>query len=187
MSTPTCPPGFTLTGRTCYSTCVSGTTAYADSPEYCVSTLPCPVGTIEDLSGLACTKVEPVGRQELSGTSCPEGYTEWTTDMCYINCPTYFYENGLDCRKRATLRRVASPTCNNWFLYVNDSGLCVLNPWYVLLVVGASLLFLVILRLIATWGNQRIYVEKPAKSSTSTSQLPTTIVVGGGENVETQS
>lgn len=153
MPSATCPPNYELIGRTCYSICVSGTTSYTDSPEYCVSTLPCPVGTVEDLSGLACTKVEPTGKEALVGSACPDGYTEWTTDMCYINCPTYFYENGLDCRKRATLRRTTNASCSNFLYSVNDSGDCTLDPWYIVLLVGAILLFLIILRVLFYWGS----------------------------------
>lgn len=163
-----CPVGFTLSGRTCYSVCPSGTTAYDDYPEYCVSTLPCPIGTVEDLSGLACTKVEPVGVEPLVGSACETGYTEWTANTCYINCPQYFNENGLDCRKRAVLRRVANPTCQNWFYVVDQYGQCSMDGWYVLLAVVLAFLFIALLKLMTytpvTQSNTIVEVPKRARS-----------------------
>ena len=79
--------------------------------EICVSTLECPNGTVIDATGLACTKIAPVGIVE-KGDICDITYTEWVPGYCYINCPSTFLENTTECRKPVYVRRTAAATAD---------------------------------------------------------------------------
>lgn len=127
-----CPHNYELIGNECYSNCPNGTEVLGTSDETCVSTLPCPTGTTADFTGLACTKVAPTGIVA-KDTTCPTGYTEWTTDTCYINCTPYFLENGNECRRKIILRKIVAPgwTLPDILMYVGAIFLVIYTLYYI--------------------------------------------------------
>jgi hypothetical protein len=129
-----------LTGTVCYSSCPPGTVVNASYDDACISTIACPLGTVQDVTGMTCTKVPPTGIIETSG-ACPTGYTEWVTDKCYIDCPPQFLENGTDCRKKIIVRQAVDPWCTSFFQTVVGST-CQTDWLTILLVAGAVMLFI---------------------------------------------
>lgn len=137
--TAICPSGYTLENGKCYTLCPNGTESSTMYPDYCISTVACQNGTIQDTTGLACTKVAPTGIID-KNTNCPTGYTEWTTGSCYINCNSYFLENGPDCRKRLLFRRTTEPYCDNYFQYVLGNNCKFDYTRFLVCIVGALFL-----------------------------------------------
>lgn len=144
MSTPECPLGYSLVQSTCLSDCPNGTQVVQTEPQICVSTVPCQVGTTADVSGLACLKVAPIGVTSATGGSCTAGYTEWAEDTCYVNCTSYFLENGTDCRRRVVTRLSEDPWCNGVFIELSN-GRCIVSWWKIgAFAVGVLVLILVL-------------------------------------------
>lgn len=169
-----CPPLYTLTGTVCYSDCPAGTIVSGSYVDACVSTVPCPLGTVDDVTGMTCTKVPPIGIEEKSG-SCPTGYTEWVVDQCYIDCPPQFLENGTDCRKKIVVRRAADPWCSN-FLYSVVGSECQVDWLVVFIVLGAIALFIWVVYMMSNSnksGMVRIFQAGPKTGAR------TTVVEGG--------
>lgn len=136
-----CPLTYTKINGICYANCPNGTEALESQPEVCVSTIVCPPGTVADTSGLACMKDGLLGIVPKE-TVCPSGYTEWVAGSCYINCSAYFLENGIECRRRITIRRYEAATCGYFFQL--SGNICVFD--YVR--IGILLLLLVVLLLL---------------------------------------
>ena len=135
-----CPAGYELVGTVCYSACPAGTEPSTSYDDACVSTIACPVGTVEDVTGMTCTKVPPTGIVETSG-ECATGYTEWVIGECYINCPPQFLENGTDCRKKIIVRRAAEPWCTSFFQTV--VGSTCQTDWVTIALVSGGVLLIV--------------------------------------------
>lgn len=140
-SAPSCPSGMTLVADLCRGPCPTGSTSPADYPNVCVSTVPCPTGTANDFTGLQCDKTtQGAGIVPATNNACPQGYTQWTTGYCYIDCSVQFLENGLSCIKKSVVRDSAQPVCTT-FLTTYANGACNMD-WllFVILFVGIMLL-----------------------------------------------
>jgi len=146
MSIPFCPSGYEFLQSTCLSNCAAGTVVATSNPFVCVSTLSCPVGTNPDGSGLSCVKVAPTGVQTATGGVCPEGYTLWSSNTCYINCPVGFYENGTECARVVFPRDTEDPSCSALFTSLKNDR-CVVNGWpiFLFLALFALLILLIVL------------------------------------------
>lgn len=125
--TAICPVGYNVINGICYSSCPSGTSVLESYPDICVSTLPCPVGTTEDVTGLTCDKVPPTG-VITKDTTCPTNYTEWTTGVCYLNCPSMFLDNGTDCRKKVIPRLSVEAWCSYPWQQIRGNA-CTTSSW----------------------------------------------------------
>lgn len=126
-----CPINYTFVGGICYGACPAGMQANVTYADTCVQNTACPTGTIEDTTGLACTKTSPTGIQDKT-TSCATGYTEWSTGKCYINCPTgLFFENGTECRRKTAPRPAAIAKCPFPLSTAQSDGSCAVDWWKV--------------------------------------------------------
>ena len=143
VSSVQCPQGQSPTNGVCYGTCPAGSQPGSSDPSICVSTVPCQVGTLNDISGLNCIKTDVVPKGDVP---CAVGYTEWTQGQCYINCNVYFVESGTFCAKQLSARTASEGWCSSFFDHVQGS-MCSLNvPFLIvfvlLCVLGIWLLFL---------------------------------------------
>ena len=134
-----CPITYTKINGICYANCPNGTEALEAQPEICVSTIVCPPGTVADTSGLACIKDGLLGIVP-KDTTCPSGYTEWVAGSCYINCSAYFLENGIECRRRITIRKFEEATCGTLFTLSGNN--CTLDLFQL------GILFLIIVAIV---------------------------------------
>jgi hypothetical protein len=77
---------------------------------------------------------------------CPEGYTKWQANKCFIDCPLNFPDLGPTCMVPSLTRSYTSPTCGFLSYQPSLGSNCILSPWgialYILLiVVGMILVF----------------------------------------------
>lgn len=133
--TAKCPSNYKLSNGQCYSPCPSGTSELSADEDLCVSTIACQAGTAADTTGLACLKTSPTGIVNKVGSSCSLGYTEWISNLCYINCNANFLENATECRRRVYLRKVTPAWCTSFFQKVHVSD-CVYDYTKFYLVFG---------------------------------------------------
>ena len=127
-----CPSGSVLIQGLCYFDCPASSLPATEDFTKCVSTVPCgsevqevPEGSLaqDPIFSTVCTKV-PVPTDVETGT-CPEGYTQWQTGLCFVNCPSSLQENGLSCLKMPVLRTYTEPDCPLGPLFVYRHFECV--------------------------------------------------------------
>lgn len=136
-ATPSCPLNTSFVVDACYPSCPNGTAGSTLYRSLCISTVPCPSGTTDDVTGLTCEKVvTDNGIVAKTEDTCDGGYTEWVTGFCYKDCPTTHLENGKDCKKKTVLRDQFTPMCSVWFTDFAN-GECNLDYGKVLLLVTA--------------------------------------------------
>lgn len=125
MANVSCLDGTTLIGTRCYYACPAGTVPLLTDPNYCVADITCPSETMlqDSVNQNLCLKVSVA---PTNGT-CPSGYTKWSTNICYVDCPSYLTENGNTCGKRVTSRQSVSPQCGNSWFYDYVNGSCVVS------------------------------------------------------------
>ena len=149
-----CQQGYTATNGVCYGTCPAGSQAPSSDASICVSTVPCQVGTVADISGLSCTKTDIVPK---GNEACATGYTEWTQGMCYVNCNVYFVESGTFCAKKLSARTTSDAWCSSVFDRIQGNS-CVFN---VPLLIGFVLLCIVALWLLFVFFDATRRWSKP--------------------------
>lgn len=150
MQAPACGPNCILYQSLCYCECPSYTTPANEDPTKCVPSEACAslvqnqlwsgqVPLADDsVYSLVCNKI---GFQKVD--ACPEDYTEWRTNMCYVNCPPGTIENALTCLRKPISRPFEAPQCSNLFLWF-DGSTCSMNYFTITFVVLA-LIFVVYL------------------------------------------
>ena len=148
MAPVQCSQGLVASNGTCYGPCPAASSVSTSDPSICVSTIPCQVGTIADISGLKCIKTDILDKV---GDTCPSGYTEWTANKCYIDCTPYFVESGTFCAKNLFVRQSEAGWCSSVFDMIQGNA-CVFNTW---LFVGILILFLFLLWFVFIYGRPR--------------------------------
>ena len=119
--TAICPENYEIINGICYDNCPPFTEVYAEDYTICIQNDACPTGTTADSTGLQCNKVAPIGVVTKVGSLCSENYTEWTLNLCYINCPNDWMENGLACSRNVFLRNTTLPECNTFYNLVGNN------------------------------------------------------------------
>jgi hypothetical protein len=150
MSAPNCPSGYSLVQGTCLTNCANGTVVVPSNTKVCVSSISCSTGTIPDGTGLSCLKVAPIGVQSATGGSCSTGYTLWSSNTCYINCPSGFFENGTECARVVYPRSSEDPTCSGLFVTLSNDK-CVASGWQIFTFLAILALCVLTLALIVTF------------------------------------
>lgn len=126
-----CGTGTLESDGLCYQSCASGTLQSIEDPTTCYRPLACPADTTA--SGVfpqQCVKTAiPIAA---GATSCSVGYTRWTANTCYVNCPNTFQDLGSSCFMPGFARSSFSPRCQNFLFTLGPDRLCAVN--YALLI-----------------------------------------------------
>jgi len=137
-----CPGGFQLYQNTCYGPCPLYMEPANEDPSKCAASATCPTFCNncdslmnDNVFSLVCNKIG-----QAKEITCPEGFTEWQTGTCFINCPSGLMENGLTCLKRPINRQFVLPGCSMFYLYTGTE--CTLNPIVLFFVVCLAAAFL---------------------------------------------
>jgi hypothetical protein len=121
----TCPSEFPilLFSEYCVSQCPFGYVQSSEDVFECVSQVQCPTNfTIKQGSNVECTK--PAPSQITYGEKCEDGYEEWVSNFCFLNCPEPFLDNGISCLKPTITRDYTPPSsqCDSIFLTYSSTG-----------------------------------------------------------------
>jgi hypothetical protein len=117
-----CPRNTRFVDDQCYYDCPYATVISSQDQSMCVADVACPatITTQDAVYNNVCNKVEVAA---FEGT-CPEGYSLWTSTICYADCPVYLSEYGNACLKRTVTRQSVEPSCSNSWFYTYNNGSC---------------------------------------------------------------
>lgn len=140
---PLCPNGTTkIEGdNVCVYPCPYNNEVFSQDEMYCVS-VSCPLDFTEDAmlkdpsDNSICLKTP---KPKTNGW-CDEGFTEWLTDSCFINCDQSSRDFGQSCILPISRRSFLLPECWPLF-YLNDNKDFCLPSLYIILIFVVILYF----------------------------------------------
>jgi hypothetical protein len=133
---PYCPRGTNILDSFdgCGFSCPSGLEPSTQDDSYCVRTSCPPLSTVDENDNAVCWKNVTV-----KINNCETGFTEWTPNECYKDCPPNYHENGQTCIKPSVKRRTTSLECGPF--QILNGNKCNLSP-YVLIIIFIILLII---------------------------------------------
>ena len=123
---PYCPRGTNILESYdgCGYPCQSGLVISTQDDSYCVRNT-CPQDSTVDVNDNAVCWKSSVLK---TGSDCQPGFTEWTPNDCYKDCPSTYHENGQTCIKPSVRRRTTSLECG--FFQILNGNKCYLSPYF---------------------------------------------------------
>ena len=143
---PQCPPGTSLltSNFVCAYPCDTGTDVFNQDDLYCVAAECPPETTVDSANNSSCLKAST----PLQGFGCPPGSTEWIPNLCFLDCPAMYRENGQSCLIPLQIRQVLPPDCPSFYALTGQQ--CTLS---------STFLFILCLCIIFVFVTAYLYVS----------------------------